>query len=143
MTEYVVFDLDGTIANIDHRRALVEKLPKDWDAFYQKCKDDVPVTHVIRMMMLLAGAGYRIHIWSGRSDIVMPETKAWLADYGVPYHQLMMRPADDYTPDVKLKEKWLSLQMQYPAWVFDDRDSVVDMWRRRGIPCYQVARGSF
>lgn len=143
MSGYVVFDLDGTIANIDHRRHFVEKLPKDWDKFFDMCSEDVPVTHVIRMMHMFASAGYRIEIWSGRSDVVRGQTVKWLQQNGVPYNALLMRTDGDYTPDVTLKSTWLSLQMEYPEYVFDDRDIVVDMWRRRGIPCYQVAKGSF
>ena len=27
--------------------------------------------------------------------------------------------------------------------IFDDRQSVVDMWRSRGLTCFQVAKGDF
>ena len=27
--------------------------------------------------------------------------------------------------------------------IFDDRQSVVDMWRARGLTCFQVAKGDF
>ena len=30
-----------------------------------------------------------------------------------------------------------------PAIVFDDRESVVKMWRGRGLRCLQVAEGNF
>jgi hypothetical protein len=60
-----------------------------------------------------------------------------------------MRPATGggmFTPDDILKEAWL--REQFPdknniLCVYDDRDKVVAMWRRNGIPCFQVAPGDF
>jgi hypothetical protein len=50
--------------------------------------------------------------------------------------------------DDSLKEMWLDEEfpgerIQEIECVFDDRDKVVAMWRRRGIPCFQVAPGDF
>ena len=58
-----------------------------------------------------------------------------------------MRKAGDYRADVALKSDWLS-EMEPPEYdrltaVFDDRDSVVKMWRDAGVPCFQVAPGDF
>lgn len=30
----IIFDIDGTLANLDHRLRHILKEPKDWDAFY-------------------------------------------------------------------------------------------------------------
>ena len=37
----VLFDLDGTLANIAHRRPLVECEPKRWREFYAACEADL------------------------------------------------------------------------------------------------------
>ena len=37
MTPLYIFDLDGTLALIDHRRHLVEGETKDWPAFFRAC----------------------------------------------------------------------------------------------------------
>jgi hypothetical protein len=62
-----------------------------------------------------------------------------------------MRPAEPpllFMKDDELKEMWLD--EEFPGegineieCVFDDRDKVVNMWRKRGIPCFQVAPGDF
>lgn len=153
---HVVFDLDGTIANIDHRRHLVEvtQPPKlvgephrpvirpDWKAFFRACVDDTPNLQVIYLMNLLHHNGNIIDIWSGRSDVVEPETIAWLERYKVPFNRLVMRPQGDFTPDESLKRSWI-LKHGRPDLVFDDRGKVVAMWRSLGIPCFQVAEGKF
>lgn len=143
----IIFDLDGTLADCRHRRHLVEGKNKDWDKFYQECVNDVPFYHMQPIVVGLWHQEFKIHIWSGRSDVVLYETKGWLLRKGFPYNILKMRKEGDYTPDETLKQKWLQdfiLEAgEKPLMVFDDRQKVVDMWRRNGIPCLQVAEGNF
>ena len=143
-----IFDLDGTIANLDHRRHLVEGPgKKDWPGFFAACGEDKPVWPVIVTMQVLDRAGYRIEIWSGRKGETRVETETWLKAHHVPYHKLRMRPLNDFTHDDTLKEQWLKALA--PEWrtrivaVYDDRDKVVAMWRRNGLACFQVAEGNF
>lgn len=60
---------------------------------------------------------------------------------------LLMRKAGDHQPDTKLKYGWLA-NLEPPerdrlTAVFEDRASVVQMWRDAGVPCFQVAAGNF
>ena len=160
-TPLYIFDLDGTLALIDHRRHFVEGEKKDWPAFYRACVDDEPNEPVIRTLNALRKAGAEVWIWSSRSDEVKTETVAWLHRHGCfgsprdvlwawPFgapERFRMRPANDYTPDDELKRRWLS-EIEPPEYarltaVFDDRDKVVAMWRAAGVPCFQVAPGAF
>lgn len=135
----VIFDLDGTIANIDHRTHFVRGGRKDWDAFFAACVDDLPVSHVIDTLHAHVEAGHDVRIWSARSDVVRAETEQWLYDAGVPATYLQhMRAAGDNTPDVELKRYWLNQESERPDLVYDDRQRVVDMWRAEGVPCFQV-----
>lgn len=156
-----IFDLDGTLALIEHRRHFVEREQKDWPAFFAACVDDVPNTPVIRTLQALRSSGAEIWIWSGRSDEVKAQTVEWLCKHGCfgrstgflpawPFgapERFRMRKAGDHQPDVKLKSTWLS-EIEPPEYarltaVFDDRASVVKMWRDAGITCFQVAPGEF
>lgn len=140
----VIFDLDGTIANIDHRRYLVEQEPKYWDRFHQMCVNDRPNEKVIAMLNLLADQGYKIIILSGRDERVQNETRTWLAEHKIRYKHLKMRDHNDYTPDEVLKLSWLKkIGKRNVLYVFDDRDKVVNMWREQGLTCFQVAKGDF
>ena len=40
----VIFDLDGTLADIRHRRPLVENGNNNWDEFFKQCVNDIPKT---------------------------------------------------------------------------------------------------
>ena len=149
-TKWVIFDLDGTLALIDDRRALCTKDngKMDWDKFFDPNNIDLdkPNIPVIRMAQTLAEAGHKIAIFSGRSKRTLLTTKMWLNKHNVPWHTLNMRPIRDFTPDDKLKNDWLNDKFPDKSdilCVFDDRDKVVDMWRRNDISCFQVAQGTF
>lgn len=147
-----IFDLDGTLALIQHRRRFVEGDRKDWRAFYAACDMDVPNTPVIRTMEALRHCGCEVWIFSGRSDEVRDKTVAWLAEHtsfmtwelGV---ALTMRKSGDYTADDALKREWLDGMLvddrRRLVAAFDDRDRVVAMWRAAGVACFQVAPGEF
>jgi hypothetical protein len=122
----IIFDLDGTLANCEHRRHFVDynhwlgnqnigsdlsKFKPDWKSFYEACDQDKPILptiHIINHFILLDNI---IEIWSGRCESVKEKTEKWLADYLHGNSQypikLKMRPIGDITPDDILKEKWL------------------------------------
>ena len=60
-----------------------------------------------------------------------------------------MRPDGDYRPDAELKSELFDKLVDIHGFdtedtiIFDDRQSVVDMWRARGLTCFQVAKGDF
>jgi hypothetical protein len=139
----VVFDLDGTLANAEHRVHHLTGEVKDWRAFYAACKDDQPVRPIMDVLTALELMGAEIHIWTGRSSEVESDTLAWLEAHDLDNIELKMRPAGDHSPDTELKAKWLAECGWTPDLVFEDRASVVEMWRSHGIVCAQVAPGNF
>lgn len=173
-TPLYIFDLDGTLADLRHRRHFVERpslkcydcggknwkncvqcgdldagFKPDWNAFHAACVNDTPIVPMITLLVSLARSDADIWVWSGRMDTVRDETIQWFEQYDILHllKGLRMRPAKDYTVDHELKQSWL--QSITPAdrrrlvCVFDDRQQVVDMWRRNGLVCCQVAPGDF
>lgn len=141
-----IFDIDGTLADLSHRLPHIQKEPKDWDAFFGAVADDAPIPHIIRLAIDIALAGVAIVYISGRSDQCRNETEAWLWRHALPRGEVYMRKAGDHRPDHQVKVELLAkLQTQgyRPVMAFDDRNSVVKMWRELGIPCAQVAEGDF
>ena len=149
----VIFDLDGTLALIDDRRAMSTNVngKMDWDTFFapENIKLDKPNWPVIEMAKTLHMAGHRIVIFSGRSKVSISETRDWLRSHGVPFSVIKMRPDNGgfkFMKDDKLKQIWLDdlfPNKDDVLCVFDDRDKVVQMWRDNGISCFQVAPGNF
>lgn len=152
MKPLYIFDLDGTLADCAHRRHLVEGENPDWDAFYDACDLDTPIKPTIKVMHTLQSAGAEIWIVSGRSDRVLEKTVHWLGKHTYFFvrhliDNLIMRPVDDHSSDVELKQRVLDNMLtddrERLVAVFDDRTRVVQMWRKNGIQCYQVAPGDF
>jgi len=149
----VIFDLDGTIADIEARRSLSTKEngKMNWDVFFDpnNIDLDLPNWSVITMAQILRKEGYRIVIFSGRSKATKEVTKAWLQKFDVPFQLLKMRPTSRdfmFMPDDELKKKWLDdlfPNKEDILCVFDDRDKVVKMWRDNGLTCMQVNEGNF
>lgn len=154
MKPLYIFDLDGTLALIKHRRHFVEREPhhQDWGRFYAACVDDEPNRPVLKVLETLRLTA-DVWVFSGRSDEVRAQTVAWLAKHtSFMTHDLegpllTMRQAGDYTPDDVLKSQWLQAMLiddrNRLVATFDDRDRVVKMWRDAGVTCFQVAPGEF
>lgn len=144
----VIFDLDGTLCDITHRLHYIQdKRHVRWDLFFKACVDDKPkssvvaLNHIVHKSMLYSsGAEPYIILVSGRSDEVRKETEEWLQKHKVAYNKLIMRKAGDYRADDIVKEEFLDQLLAEGheiLFTVDDRQRVVDMWRRRGITCLQ------
>jgi len=141
----MVFDLDGTLADLSHRLHYIRSMPKDWDSFFEHCINDSPIHEIIDLNNMFYEKYNWIEVWSGRSDVTRDVTIKWLEINGVKYDVLRMRKKRDHRADDVIKEEMLHAlpRDMWPNMAFDDRDRVVAMWRRNGIRCLQVAPGDF
>jgi phosphoglycolate phosphatase-like HAD superfamily hydrolase len=146
MANYV-FDLDGTLADCSHRLHHIQNGKKDWKAFFAACFDDKPIEHMVDLFKdLCSHHGNLMIVCSGRSDITKADTDDWLTKHDLIYDYLFMREEGDHRPDDVVKLEMLTKLRVIgiePTMVFDDRNSVVNMWREAGVPCAQVAPGDF
>ena len=147
----VIFDLDGTLADITIRKELATKSngKLDWDVFFDSSniKLDVPNKPVVKMAQMLAEDGFTIIIFSGRSDKTKFTTRSWLSNNRIPFQKLIMRDSktNHFTPDDILKKDMLDkfADINDVFLVVDDRNKVVKMWRDLGLTVFQVADGDF
>jgi hypothetical protein len=152
MRQCYVFDLDGTLANIEHRLHYIKGESKDWRGFFAACGGDTLITPVWRLYDHLAASEdracgrYGLIIMSGRSDECHDQTVEWLDSHDIHPNALYMRKAGDHSPDHKCKAIMLD-QMISDGWepilFVDDRKQVVDMWRSLGYTVLQCAEGDF
>jgi hypothetical protein len=153
-SKVVIFDLDGTLADIEARRKLSarENGKIHWGKFFDpnNIVMDLPNWPVIETFKALQNAGFRCIIFSGRGSATRTATVNWLDSFGIKPDILKMRPINSFTPDEILKRDWLNslesghgITKEDILCIFDDRDKVVKMWREEGIACMQVAPGAF
>lgn len=143
----VLFDIDGTLALIDHRRPLLKGEKPDWRSFNSKMGDDTPNNAVVDLYRTLWDSGkYQLILVSGRSEDYRKITETWLTWNFIPFDKILMRPSKDFRPDTEIKKEMLDQLLaegKKIAFVVDDRQAVVDMWRANGITCLQCDVGDF
>lgn len=142
----IIFDIDGTLMDIEHRKKFVEQKPKDWNSFRDLTSEDTPNLDVFAVAIALQKDGNRILVASGRNKSQRAITLKQLMGQGLVFQELYLRSDNDYRPDYELKSEMLDKMLEAgynPTLVFDDRSSVVNMWRSRGLRAVQVAPGDF
>jgi len=142
--EIVIFDIDGTLADVSERVHHIKKKPKDWDSFFKGIPQDKAIQSMVRLCNILYESGVKIILCSGRSDQYRTETIEWMAQQGVHYHELLLRPTHDRRSDVMVKREMLAgMDRSRILFVVEDRSGVVEMWRSEGLVCLQCAPGEF
>jgi acid phosphatase class B len=149
----LIFDLDGTFFNVKHREHHVagsDYKEADFHKFYEAMDNDIPHPWALRMLQLYFAADYKIFFVTGRPANYRDRTMTSLEKHTLlkPYqYELYMRDADDYdTKDTVLKEKHYrdSIEPRYEVdFVVEDRNRVVDHWRKIGLVCLQCYPGDF
>jgi len=166
----IICDIDGTLADATHRLHYIQNKPKDWTSFFAQVRNDAPhddIRWIVDQLYFNPDSGensVNLHLVSGRPERTREDTVTWLRDMLVwhpwvenagyrltrVYYRLHMRKDGDRRADDIVKEEILDTALT-PAGVtptntlavFDDRDRVVAMWRRRGFRVLQVAPGDF
>ncbi|MET9437165.1 AAA family ATPase [Streptomyces sp. NPDC006551] len=133
----VMCDIDGTLA-----------LRRDRSAYdFTRCHLDV-LNGSVRDALRAFQRAHRdtIVLLSGRSEDHRAMTEAWLRHHEVPYDELWMRASGDGRGDDIVKAELFDAHVRHRYAVrvsLDDRDRVVAVWRRMGLPTWQVNYGNF
>lgn len=141
-----IVDIDGTLADCRHRIHHVRHGKRNWPAFFEGISDDTCIEPVRDIATSLIRDGVAIILCSGRGNDYRSKTVEWLGKHKVPFTALYMRAAEDYRQDHIVKEELLAKIREdgyEPFVVIDDRQSVVDMWRKNGLICLQCAPSDF
>ncbi len=143
----IIFDVDGTIADVEHRRHFVVQRPADWKSFKEETINDTPVEWVCDLAKRHIARGDDVAFFSARNesqrDVTEKQISEWIGDG---HKGLFLRPDGDFRPDEEFKSDLADKFEEFGGKidiVFDDRNKVVDMWRQRGTTCVQVAEGDF
>ena len=111
---------------------------------------DEPIKPLVELARLLIRSNEQaVLLVTGRPERTRNDSVEWLLKYGIEVDfqsRLFMRNNGDDRKDhiVKLEIlKYIRNAGFEPVLVFDDRQTVVDMWREQGIRVAQVAPGNF
>ncbi|MFE2969885.1 AAA family ATPase [Streptomyces sp. NPDC059340] len=133
----IMCDIDGTLALMGDRG------PYD----FARCGEDALNESVRRALVSFRLANNdEIVLLSGRGEEFREETEGWLALHAVPYDELWMRPVGDTRRDDIVKAELFNEHVRSRFHVrvsLDDRDRVIALWRRMGLPTWQVNYGNF
>ena len=137
----VIFDIDGTLADIDHRRVFLEGERPHWARFNAAMGEDKPNRPIVDLYQTLWTSGiYDLQIVTGRNEAFRKITETWLTWNEIPFNRVLMRAEKDNRPDNIIKSEILEqlrAEGRDIAFAVDDRQQVVDMWRANGVTCLQ------
>lgn len=132
----VIFDVDGTLANIGDRGIY------DIDKVY---KDHV-VELVAEQVRYHREKGRVIIVVSGRDDQSWKMTNEWMELHNIKVDEFFMRPTGDMRKDSTVKKMLYDSYIK-DRWnvlcVYDDRHQVLDMWHSEKIFTFNVNQGNY
>ena len=138
--EVFLFDIDGTLANNNHRQQWGRSKPKNWAAYNENMEKDTLISPVSKVFMALRVAGFKLICTTGREEDKRDITENWLHEHLVYPDQLIMRKSKDYRDDGIVKTEMLDLIQDNHTivGVFDDRPKVIRAWRAKGLFTFNV-----
>ena len=98
-----IVDVDGTLANLDHRLHFLERQPKDYDGFFKHVVYDEPIQSIVLAVRGLELSRHLVIILSGRPTTVGYGTEKWLLNADIPFQHLFMRQGGNHQPDNEVK----------------------------------------
>lgn len=122
---YAVVDLDGVLADVDHRLHHLERNPKDWAAFFAGIGDDPVHPEGLAVARELA-AEHEVVYLSGRPERTRSVTEGWLRRHGAPPGRVLLRRDGDRRPARVVKIGALRrLAAERPVVILVDDDPAV------------------
>ena len=125
----IIFDVDGTIADVEHRRHFVSQKPADWKSFREQTKFDTPVEWVCDIAKRFIAQGDNVAFFSARNESERSITEKQISEWIGEGHQgLFLRPDGDFRRDDEFKSDLADKFEEVGGIidiVFDDRNHVV------------------
>ncbi len=141
--------------NVEHRVHFVNGTTYDQKSFEARIKYDQPIAEMVALFHTLAEKkDNRIIFCTGRRETTRTDTQLQIDKLTEDLVRknsklrfpIYMRANDDIRPDPEVKSDLYDQMLAdgfKPLLIFEDRASVVKMWRSKGIRCLQPAEGNF
>jgi hypothetical protein len=141
----VLVDIDGVIADGNHRQSFMRSTPRDYKGFFDAAVRDTPIMEAAILLRVIDEA-VSIVLVSGRPARIHDLTVAWLREHGFRWDLLVLRADGDFRAASEAKaqaveelrtEGWL------PVLALDDEPDNVAMFRHLGIPTLYIHSGYY
>lgn len=134
----VIFDVDGTLANVDSIRHYVLdhlRQNKDFNKFHEESVNVPTHEQVVEMVRKAYSEGHSIIIVTARMAKWRNHTAMWLAVNNVYSDAMYMRKDGDERPDYEVKKEILTkIQRTWEViHAVDDSPKVTQLWIDNGI----------
>ena len=138
----VIFDMDGTLANVSSIRHHLIPVDhhKDFEAFHRESVN-VPANSFVSNHATMAHLlGNAVIIVTARKQKWARHTAMWLAMHGIPSDAMFMRANNDHRKDYLVKKDILdAIRCTWNViHAVDDNPSIVRLWEEENIPCTVV-----
>ncbi len=126
----VICDIDGTIANNDHRQHFLEG-KKDWDGFFSELNEDLPIYPVIKKVIELHKQGKEIIFLTGRPERYINTTELWLKNYFDFSFEIIARKNNDRRDKLAVKREmfYKNFKKEDIYLVIENDLELIKMWR--------------
>ena len=134
MRKIILCDIDGTIANNDHRQHFLEG-KKDWDGFFSELINDKPIFPIINKVIEEHNTGKDIVFLTGRPEKYRSLTTEWLKKYFDFEIRLLMRKKNDRRNKLIIKEELVEEQFKYNEikLIIDNDKELINMWKGKKV----------
>ena len=141
MNKVWIFDIDNTLANVDHRWHHLRDGNRNWKGWFDEQHKDEPYDAVFDVFHALAfdRADDEFIVVTGRDERFREVSLEWLNRHVEWFanENLYMRPGGNREDDDKLKvnivKNWLQRHPSYTVGaIFDDRHRIIDAFRAEG-----------
>jgi len=144
-----IFDVDGTLANVDsilhyvvkHKNRETEAFKKDFDSFHRESVNVPPHPEVVNMVWdVIDNQKGDIIVVTARREEWRAHTAYWLRQACVPHEALFMRQDKDYRPDYEVKKDILEhIKLFWDVvHAVDDNPNVIKLWEENGIATTKI-----
>jgi acid phosphatase class B len=140
MKDIILCDIDGTIANNDHRQHFLEG-QKDWEGFFLAMLDDVPIQLVIDEIIQHQLKGKKIIFLTGRPERYREQTEKWLKEYFNFPLKVLMRKDNDLRHKVIAKQEILEknkVSHHQIFMVYENDEELISFWKQKEVDIRKV-----
>lgn len=144
---YIVFDIDGVLADCSHRLKYIQGEDKDYDSFYSydEILKDKPILNLDKILLNIQCAensDIDIRFITARNIKSITATAEWLEKYFsimIEEGDILMRPEKNWRPAYQVKEDLIEKHIGFEniLFAFDDDDQINEMYKKHGVMCYK------